>query len=828
MNKRLKKAFTVTFPAVLISLSFLFSSFVSLAAEGEAEANDTYASTVEENETAVFPSAEEDPEYSEEDDKDESVQEKVYTLRVNGAEEEHAAGETVTVTAKVPEGREFYSWVADCGDLGADLTLPVLTFAMPCHDVTLTVRSAKDGIPDGSGGKWDGTKTHYFIGNEFVTGFCEIGGFIYFFDPSTGEKASGKLVEVNGDLYYFYPAGNMVTSKELYINGPAGKGYYYLGSDGKLLKNSVVALPSKGRISWFDYSGKKAVSRTIWLYSDASSSWVAVYTFSDGNIRWNDRYVSSAQGIADFALAHPNGISPEEMKFEGLPAGIDFGGPLGWNDGRTKYYVEGTDGPAVYLTGFQTLDGKKYYFDPETGLAARGWKKIGNFTFYFNKTTGVMASGEILEISGDYYYFYPAGNVVIGKELYVSGPAGKGYYYFGSDGKLVKNTVIALPSAGRLSWFDLSGKKAVSRTIWLYSSSYSAWLSVYTLSDGNIKWDDRYVSSYNGLSDFALAHPDGQAPEEMKYEGLPAGIDCGLRTGWNECRTRYYSRNKEGKISYLTGFQTVDGKKYYFNPSTGIIARGWKTIGKFTFYFNKKTGVMASGEMLVIDGKYYYFYPAGNVFSGWLSYKGYLYYFYPDTHAAAVSCETTIDGKWCRFDTDGVLLKRGYHTTGGNPQVSVRTVVLPSYAKGTFSYVTPSRISVDATREQCIETFIGRAYEYVGTKYVNTYALAPGKGVDCSGLVLQCLYACGIDMGIYNTYNHHFLAWQEYNSMNWWNNSTFCRVPLSERKRGDLIIYRNHIAIYLGNDMIIDSYPPEVKVRSYYSLEPIGCMRVFN
>ena len=40
------------------------------------------------------------------------------------------------------------------------------------------------------------------------------------------------------------------------------------------------------------------------------------------------------------------------------------------------------------------------------------------------------------------------------------------------------------------------------------------------------------------------------------------------------------------------------------------------------------------------------------------------------------------------------------------------------------------------------------AYEYLdaNTPYIWDYACAPGVGVDCAGLVLQCLYATGMDL----------------------------------------------------------------------------------
>ena len=173
--------------------------------------------------------------------------------------------------------------------------------------------------------------------------------------------------------------------------------------------------------------------------------------------------------------------------------------------------------------------------------------------------------------------------------------------------------------------------------------------------------------------------------------------------------------------------------------------------------------------------------------------------------------------------------KIGYQNPSRYPQVSSLTVKLPSYCTGRFTYVTPSRIAIDATRADCVNAFIQRAYEYVGTRYIEPYSTAPGGAVDCSGFVLQCLYATGMDMGIYNPYNHRWQAWQTYNSMNWYNNGTFMPVSVKSMQRGDVIYYRGHIAIYLGNGRMIDSWPYQgVGVHGVYERgNPIGAARPY-
>ena len=184
-----------------------------------------------------------------------------------------------------------------------------------------------------------------------------------------------------------------------------------------------------------------------------------------------------------------------------------------------------------------------------------------------------------------------------------------------------------------------------------------------------------------------------------------------------------------------------------------------------------------------------------------------------------------------------VIGKIGYQNPAGYYQVSSFNVKTPA-AQWPFNYVSSSRIAVDATRSECVEAFVKRAAEYLGTPYKWDYACAPGVGVDCVGLVMQCCYAVGMDLGEFNPYNHYYTGpngWHSHDANNLWNYGKVKRVSLKDRKRGDLISWKGHVAIYLGNNKMIEAYPGKgvvkcsvVKSGVWTHGKPRGVMRLFQ
>lgn len=121
-----------------------------------------------------------------------------------------------------------------------------------------------------------------------------------------------------------------------------------------------------------------------------------------------------------------------------------------------------------------------------------------------------------------------------------------------------------------------------------------------------------------------------------------------------------------------------------------------------------------------------------------------------------------------------------------------------------------------------VETFIAIAKSKLGSKYVRA-----GKGpntFDCSGFVYWCLNQAGVKQG-YMTSS----AWQK--------TTKYQRITsMNALERGDIVSFKGHVGIYLGDGKMIDASSSEGKVRitsstiqnsSYWKRNFVAGFRVF-
>lgn len=135
------------------------------------------------------------------------------------------------------------------------------------------------------------------------------------------------------------------------------------------------------------------------------------------------------------------------------------------------------------------------------------------------------------------------------------------------------------------------------------------------------------------------------------------------------------------------------------------------------------------------------------------------------------------------------------------------------------SYTAPLGAQWYNTRSEHIEAMIAHAYKYMGKPYIVGASTSPQYGTDCSGLATQALYAGGISPLPVSSIQHAQPG-NEWNSRLMAATPKFKQVNYANRQRGDLIFYTSpydsrvwHVAIYLGGNRVIESWPPRIMVQ---------------
>lgn len=149
------------------------------------------------------------------------------------------------------------------------------------------------------------------------------------------------------------------------------------------------------------------------------------------------------------------------------------------------------------------------------------------------------------------------------------------------------------------------------------------------------------------------------------------------------------------------------------------------------------------------------------------------------------------------------------------------------------AYVSPSTVGSDATASERIEAMIAQAQKYLGDTYIWDAAGAPGQGIDCAGLVIQGLYAAGYNPGILNPVTHAATTWGDHDAANLYSYCNLKEVDPHHMNRGDLVFYGkngdvDHVAIYLGDNQIIEAHPKSVRIEAADYRPIMGARRIFE
>ena len=414
--------------------------------------------------------------------------------------------------------------------------------------------------------------TYYFKRGQAQVGFQTLDGKTYYFDPATGVMQKG-IISINGTYYGFNEDGTLMNGLSTY------QGSTYYGDNGKV------------------HLGFKEIDGKLYFFSRWGGAMRTGVFIIDGVLYGFNEDGSAVDGVYQF-------------------------------NNNTYYFKRGQA-----QMGFQTLDGKTYYFDPATGVMQKG----------------------IISINGTYYGFNEDGTLMNGLSTY------QGSTYYGDNGKV------------HLGFKEIDGKKYF----------FSRWggamrTGVFTI-DGVLYGFNEDGSAMNGLStyqgtsyygDNGKIHLGFKTINGKKYffsrwgGAMRTGIFSvdGVVYGFNDDGT-----NMSGMIQYqgktyffnndgtrYSGFKTINGKRYFFGRVDGTLRYGWFWCEGYHYYATTD-GSLATGD-IEIDGMVYHFTEIGRLKLGWSESNGKTYFL--DENAKPVTDWQVIDGVKCFFNSLGELIKK--------------------------------------------------------------------------------------------------------------------------------------------------------------------------
>ena len=233
------------------------------------------------------------------------------------------------------------------------------------------------GTPDGWYASKD-DKWMYQLDGQYIVGWQKIDNHWYHFD-STSKIADTSWQKIDGNWYYFDPTNAWAVTDWKKLNN---KWYYFDPSNAWAV------------VGWKELNNK-------WYYFDLSNAWaVDGLQKIDNNIFYFVNTVMVTSQILH--LTANNGLPSGNYKFDANGYGqLLF---TGWKkDTSGKWTYQLND---VFVTNWQKLNDKWYYFDPVNNWAVTGWNNINDQKYYFDPTNA-WATTNWAKLDNNWYYFDP-------------------------------------------------------------------------------------------------------------------------------------------------------------------------------------------------------------------------------------------------------------------------------------------------------------------------------------------------------------------------------------------------------------------------------------
>ena len=270
------------------------------------------------------------------------------------------------------------------------------------------------------------------------------------------------------------------------------------------------------------------------------------------------------------------------------------------------------------LTGPQTIDGVKVYFNPG-GVQVKGG--FGWDGHYYDKDSGALVTNKFVEEYGRTYYVDENGNKTIGSKE-VNGA----WYYFEQYGELIKNNFAPddryydkygkQVDFGTNRYFELNGE-------WYYAGNDGAILKGPQTIDGVKVYFRQYGAQVKGY--FVKDEGDNKSRYYDKDTGALATNQYVIAYNPYKHRNERYYVNDQG--IRLTGPQTIDGKQVYFDTYEG--SQVFDNFADDGYFYDQDGNRVNLGinRYVQVKGNWYYVGEDGKILRGEQTIDGAHVYF---------------------------------------------------------------------------------------------------------------------------------------------------------------------------------------------------------
>ena len=394
----------------------------------------------------------------------------------------------------------------------------------------------------------------------------------------------------NGSTSYDYELRQWAFNRSLNTAKPVSMPYYVANE-----KKTIGYQVKDGQITLYQGGSLENMEKV--------TGWIAVYG-ADGINRTQDYYYIGENGVPLTGIQEIDGNQYYYTEAGCMDYGDydENGAYLGWKEydqWKHRYFklIPGLQ-IATMLTGFQTIDGKLYYFD-ENGWKEEGGDEldfivIGESTYAVDED-GAFTTDKVLEFDGKQYYFGDTGVMAVQQIVPIDGDS----YYFGVDG--TKQYSLFATEGENTYYFDAEGKMVVYKALVMDNKEYFFDKEGVMACKEIVKRKGNYYyyGKYGTMVKDKIVKIDG-ASYYFDVDGIMAR-DQIMSVG-----TKTYAFDKKGKM-VISQFVTDEGDNtYYFGKKGTMVEDRIAKIGADRYYFDE-IGMMVKDQIVTDGTKSYYF-----------------------------------------------------------------------------------------------------------------------------------------------------------------------------------------------------------------------------